>query len=413
MNLNLYIAKKIKGNKEGSGKLSTLSNSIACASVAISIVVMFMAIAISDGFKKEIRDTSVGFSGEVLLVAPGQSITNDLYPISGTPSYLDKVKGLKGVKSVDGVAYKAGMLKTDESVQGLFFKGVDSTYSLEFYQKYLIEGRLPDFSGKRISNEILISERLADLMNYKCGDEIVAYFLGSNVRVRKFTITGLFSVQLEELDKTISIVDIRHTRRLNGWKEDDVSSIEILLEHNSDTRRVVTDIERVILENPAEDDSVVVSNIRHIYPNIFDWLDLLNLNVLIILVLMIVVAGFNMISGLLIILFEKTSMIGILKALGMRTKDICKVFIYRGGFIVVRGMVIGNVIAILLAILQGVFHIVKLDPSNYFVSHVPIYVDVIKIGLLNIISFGVMILIMTIPSLFIAKIEPDKTIKMD
>lgn len=403
MNLNLYIAKKIK---------TSSSNTIACASVAISILVMFMAMVISDGFKREIKETSVGFSGEVFLLSPGQDITNQLYPISGRPSYIDKIHSLKGIESVNDVAYTSGMLKSDESVQGIMFKGVDSTYSLDFFEKYLVEGTLPDFSGKSASNQILISERLASLMNYKCGDKITAYFVGESVRVRRFTISGLYNVRLDEMDKTLAIVDIRQTRRLNGWESDQVSNIEIKLAAGANADKICSEIEEIILDRPWDDDSVIASQIRYIYPHIFDWLDLLNMNVLIILILMIVVAGFNMISGLLIILFEKTSMIGLLKALGMKTRDICRVFIYRGSFIVIKGMVIGNVFAIILSILQGVFHIIPLDPANYFVDHVPVYVNVPKIVILNVASFALMILIMIIPSFFIARVQPEKTIKV-
>lgn len=403
MNLNLYIAKKIK---------TSSSNTIACASVAISILVMFMAMVISDGFKREIKETSVGFSGEVFLLSPGQDITNQLYPISGRPSYIDKIHSLKGIESVNDVAYTSGMLKSDESVQGIMFKGVDSTYSLDFFGKYLVEGTLPDFSGKSASNQILISERLASLMNYKYGDKITAYFVGESVRVRRFTISGLYNVRLDEMDKTLAIVDIRQTRRLNGWESDQVSNIEIKLAAGANADKICREIEEIILDRPWDDDSVIASQIRYIYPHIFDWLDLLNMNVLIILILMIVVAGFNMISGLLIILFEKTSMIGLLKALGMKTRDICRVFIYRGSFIVIKGMVIGNVIAIILSILQGVFHIIPLDPANYFVDHVPVYVNVPKIVILNVASFALMILIMIIPSFFIARVQPEKTIKV-
>lgn len=411
MNLNLFIAKKIKGKSGEKGKLSSSSNTIACASVAISILVMFMAMVISDGFKREIKEISAGYSGEVFLVAPGQDITNQIYPISGRPSYIDKVKEVKGIKSVNEVAYSAGMLKGDESVQGILFKGVDSTYSLDFFSKYMVEGELPDFSTRNPSGQILISRRLANLMNYKCGDRINAYFVGESVRVRRFTISGLYDVQLDQMDKTMALVDIRHTRRINGWDNDQVSNIEISLKKGGDPRRVCTEIERIILERPADDDSVIVSQIRYIYPHIFDWLDLLNMNVLIVLILMMVVAGFNMISGLLIILFEKTSMIGLLKALGMRTREICKVFIYRGSFIVIKGMVIGNVIAIIIALLQWRWHLIPLDPSNYFVDHIPVYVNVSKIILLNVCSFGLMLLIMVVPTLFIARVQPDKTIK--
>lgn len=413
MNLNLYIAKKIKGKSGEKGKLSPLSNIIACASVAISILVMFIAIAISDGFKREIKDIISGFSAEVVLYPPGAGVTNELYKLSGKPSYLDELQNMKGVESVSGVVYKSGMLRSEESVQGVFFKGVDSTYNLRFYEKNLVEGRLPDFSTRRASNDILISKRLANLMEYKCGDEIFAYFVDEGVRVRKFTVCGLYDVRLEDMDKTMTIVDIRQTRGLNRWKPDMVSSMEVTLVPGADPGRVVGNIDQLLMKEPQKDDSVIVNNIRNLYPHIFDWLDLLDLNVLIILTLMIVVAGFNMISGLLIILFEKISMIGLLKALGMKTKDICKVFIYRGAFIVLKGMAIGNLIAIIVAILQGSLHIIPLDPANYFVDHVPIFVNVWKMVILNMASFALILLVMIVPTLFIARVQPDKTIKMN
>ena len=267
MNLNLFIAKKIKGKSGEKGKLSSSSNTIACISVAISILVMFIAMVISDGFKREIRETSVGFSGEVFIIAPGQDITNHLYPISGRPSYIDKVKGGKGIESVNEVAYAAGMLKSDESVQGILFKGVDSTYNLKFFEKYLVEGELPNFSTRSASTEILISKRLANLMKYNCGDKITAYFVGQSVRVRKFTISGLYDIQLDQMDKTLALVDIRQTRRLNGWEADQVSNIEMSLVEGADTRKVCNELERIILERPWDDDSVVISQIRYIYPS--------------------------------------------------------------------------------------------------------------------------------------------------
>lgn len=414
MNLNLFIAKKIGGRGNGEKKLSSLSNTIACFSVAISILVMFVAICISDGFKKDIKETAVGFSGEILFTAPGQDITNDTYPINSNLSFIPDIQNIKGVKAVNPVAYKPGMVKTDENVQGVIFKGVDSTYSLSFFEKYLNEGNLPDFSTKNVSNDILISKRLADMMGYKVGDPLVAYFIGDNVRVRKFTITGFFSIQLEEIDKTLTLIDIRHTQRLNGWNEEEVSCIEVSLDHKADLEKIEGRIDEIVMEKTTDDDSsIVVKNISNIYPYIFDWLELLNLNVLVILILMIVVASFNMSSGLLIILFEKISMIGLLKALGMKTRDICKVFIIRGSFIILKGMAIGNVIAVILCVLQGAFKIFSLNPANYFVDHIPVYVNVPVILLLNAASFVLMMLIMIIPSLFISRVQPDRTMKMD
>ncbi len=409
MNLNLFLAKKI-GGKSG----------IACFSIAISMIVMIIAIAISDGFKKEIGEKAVGFSGEILFTVPGQEITNDKYPLNYDFSYLEDIKAIKQVKSFDPVVYCPGMFKTDENVQGILFKGVDSLYQLDFFAAHIVEGSLPDFSSKGVSNEILVSRRLGDMLGYKVGDKVVAYFIGENVRARSFVISGMYSIQLEDLDERLVVCDIRHTRRLNGWNEHQASCVEVSLggsgTANSTKRRenVLNQIFQIIDQKDTPDDqSVVVKEISDVYSHLFDWLALLDLNVLVVLILMIVVAGFNMISGLLIILFEKISMIGLLKSLGMKTRDICAIFIYRGGMIVLKGMVIGNIIAFSLALIQKYGKIITLNPENYFVSEVPISIEPVTMIVLNICSFVLMMLIMIIPSMFISKVSPDKTIKVN
>jgi lipoprotein-releasing system permease protein len=413
MNLNLFIAKKITGKGETKRQVSSLSNKIATISVIISIVVMFIAIAVTDGFKKEISEKAMGFSGEIVFTTLGQDVLNDQYPIDGNLSYLSLVKKLGGVKDLEWVAYKAGMLKTENNVQGIFFKGVDSLYDFSFYERHLVDGSIPNFKGTTISNEIIISQRLANLLGYEVGDDMLAYFVGEKVRVRKFKVAALYSAQLEEVDMTLAVVDIRHVQRLNEWKSNEYSACEIYLENHRDRSKIIGDIDIIVMDNSSDSDSpIAVKGIDDLYPNLFDWLEILNLNVLVILILMIVVAGFNMISGLLIILFERISMIGLLKAMGMTNRSICSIFIYRGSFIILRGMILGNIVAILLCAIQGYFHIFKLDPANYFVSYIPIHIDIPSILLLNIVSFILMMIILILPSLFIAKIQPDKTIKI-
>lgn len=403
MNLNLFIARKIGGN-----------GNIACFSVAISILVVFLAIAISEGFKKEIGDRAVGFSGEILFTAPAQDITNDLYPINKNLSYLPELSMVSGLETISPVAYKPGMLKTDENAQGVLCKGVDSLYSLDFFARQLVEGRLPDFSTKRISNEILISKRLADMMSYAVGDDLVAYFIDDAVRVRKFKITGFYSIQLEDIDKTLTLVDIRHVQRLNGWNSNEVSGFELRLSKGADRDEVLSATGIIAMNAISDDDSaLIVKDVGDVYPHLFDWLDLIDLNVLIMLVLMIVVAGFNMISGLLILLFKKVSMIGLLKALGMKDRDIAAVFISRGGIIVLKGMAIGNIIAVILCFLQWQFRIISLDPANYFVQYIPIHISLGMVLLLNLVSLLIMLLIMIIPSFFIAKFSPSKALKIN
>ncbi len=409
MDLNLFIAKKIGGN-----------SAIACFSIAISITIMFVAIAISDGFKREIGQKAVGFSGEIVLTAPGQDITNDLYPIESALSYISDIKSIEQVKSVSGVAYKPGMAKTDESVHGLLFKGVDSTYSLDFFAQHLVSGALPDFSEKGYSNQILISQRLSEMLGYKVGDKLLAYFIDDNVRVRRFEICGLYSIQLENMDQRLALIDIRHIRKLNGWGDTQSSCVEIALGgdgtsvNNARRNEVASIIDNIVAQKSSDEDTpVVVKQISDVYGHLFDWLSLLDLNVLVVLILMVVVASFNMISGLLIILFKKISMIGLLKALGMRTKEICKVFIYRGGLIVLKGMAIGNICAMVICLVQKYFKVITLDPNNYFVNYIPIQISITTIILLNVAAFILMMLVLIVPVMFISKVSPDRTIKVN
>ena len=414
MNLNLFIAKKIKGKG-----LSSASNTIALVSVAISIAVIIIAVAISDGFRKEIGKRAVGFSGEILMTAPGMEYTNDIYPMDAGFSYMQDIRDLPEVESVSETAYKPGMVKSGSEVHGMVFKGVDSTYSLDFFADYLTEGRLPSFSGRRISDEVLVSVRFATMMGYGVGDRMDVYFVGEQVRVRRLTITGLYDIRLEDMDEMLAVADIRQIRRLNGWTGHESSCVEIALKGDgtaSDPElrsRVASRIGDIIMEKDCpEDDSVVVTTIYSVYPSLFDWLALLDLNVLVVMVLMIAVAGFNMVSGLLIILFEKISMIGLLKSLGMRTSSICRIFLYRGGAIVLKGVLWGNAVALLLLAVQKLFRPLSLNPVNYFVDFVPVDLDPVKIIVTDVASFIVLMLIMTIPSLFISKVSPDRTIKV-
>ncbi|HIZ84919.1 MAG TPA: ABC transporter permease [Candidatus Coprenecus stercoravium] len=415
MNLNLFIAKKIRGRG-----LSSTGNIIACVSVAISIGVIIAAVAISGGFRKEIGKRAAGFTGEILMTAPGADYMTDVYPLRADLSYLSAIRSLPEVKSVSEAAYRPGMIKSGKDVYGLMFKGVDSAYSMEFFADYLTEGVLPDFSGPRMSGQVLISNRLASLLGLEVGDRMTVYFVGDQVRARRLEISGLYDVQLEDIDERMALVDIRQIRRLNGWLGHESSCLEIALEGGggkvSDKRRdaVYNEIGEIIMtQDKPSDDAVVLRKISEIYPGLFDWLALLDLNVLVVMALMMAVAGFNMISGLLIILFERISMIGLLKSLGMRTSSICKIFIYRGGAIVLKGMLWGNVVSIVLLSVQKWLKPLTLNPVNYFVNFVPVDLNLLHIMAVDVAAFALMLLIMTVPSLFISRVSPDKTLKVN
>ena len=367
---------------------------------------------------------------------------NDVYPLQADLSYLPEIEKIPEIRSVSETAYKPGMVKSDKDVHGVMFKGVDSTYSLDFFADFLTEGTLPDFSGRRMSDQVLISKRLATMLGLSTGDRMTVYFIGEQVRARRLTVTGLYDIQLENLDEKdekLAVMDIRQIRRLNGWEDHESSCLEIALGGDggkaADRRRieVYDEIGEIIMDRDITADApvvvrrideiypglfdwlaapVAVRRIDEIYPGLFDWLALLDLNVLVVMALMMAVAGFNMISGLLIILFERISMIGLLKSLGMRTSNICKVFIYRGGAIVLKGMLWGNAAAVVLLAVQKWLKPFTLNPVNYFVNFVPVELNPLHIITVDIAAFVLMLIIMIIPSLFIARVSPARTIKV-
>ena len=423
MNLNVLIAHRIGKKAAGKGKLSKISNIIASVSVGLSIAIMIIAIAIACGFRSEIWEKASGFSGDITIQSPGVDITNHQYPIYPL-SYTKELASLPFVESIQRVSYRPGTIKTQDHIPGVLFKGIGSDYNLKFYKKHLIEGELPDYTPKQDStgrvlppsNQIVISKRLAQMLNFKCGDKATAYFIDEDVTLRRFTICGIFDAQLDELDKALVLADERHISRLNKWKEGELSGYEITVKDKfrNRTAKCLDAIDEAIYKHSTEDDpSIVPSSLDERYYILFDWLHLLDLNVVIILALMIAVAGFNMISGLLIILFERISQIGLFKALGMRTNDIIKIFLYRAASIVLAGLVPGNLAAIAFCMLEKHFKFISLDPTSYFVNHVPVKIDAITIILLNVTAFVLIMLIMLIPCRMISKISPSKSLKVE
>ena len=410
MSAERFIASKLA---KGGERWSRTSNTIAWISVALSVAIMIVAIAVVAGFKQEIRSRVTGFMGSVLLVQPGQAPMNELYPFSEQLSYRERVLAEPGVTAFDGVAWRSGLIKTEENIDGLYFKGVDSLYDLAFFRGCLVDGELPDYHG-RISNDILLSRPTAQKLGFSVGDDVVAYFIGEEVKVRKFRLCGLYEAGLEEIDTRMALADRRHIQRLNGWEKDEVSSVEIRLKPGASIERMADRIEEVIFESATEEDtSLFVTHVKKLYGHLFDWLALLDFNVLMVLALMVVVAGFNMISALLIILFEKISAIGLLKALGMTSREVGKVFLLRAGRLVAKGMLWGNVVGISVCLVQKYTKLIQLDPHNYFVNAVPIDLSIGQLLLLNVYAAILLMLLISIATRFIARISPDRTMRVE
>ena len=410
MRASRFIASKLS---DGDGRLSRTSNTIAWVSVCLSIAIMIIAIAVVAGFKSEIRARATGFMGSVMLVQPGQSPINELYPFSEKLSYREKLAATPGITGVSGVAWRSGLIKTDENIDGLYFKGVDSLYDFSFFTNCLVDGQLPDYHG-RISNDVLLSRTTATKLGFHVGDDVVVYFIGDEVKVRKFRLCGLYDAGLEEIDTKMAVADRRHVQRLNGWQPDEVSSIEIRIGENASIEAMNDRVEEVIFTSMQEDDrALFVTNVKKLYGHLFDWLSLLDFNVLMILLLMVAVAGFNMISAILIILFEKISTIGLLKSLGMTSKEVSHVFLLRAGALVGKGMLWGNILGIGLCLIQKFTRIIKLDPANYFVSAVPIRLSVGEILLLNLVAAILIMAIISLSSRFISRVSPDRTMRVE
>lgn len=412
-----FIAERIERRGQNPGEdgnsLSGTSRNIASISVALSILIMIVAISVTLGFRKAIRAKATGFMGSLVMVVPGQGPMNEQYPFNGNLSYLGAIDSLEGVTSVCPVAVRSGMVKSDNGIAGLYFKGVDSLYDFSFYAESLVAGDIPSFSG-RVGSDALISERLASQMGLGVGDKMVSYFVGDELKVRSFRICGLFDARLEDVDKSFALIDIRQVRRISSWSADDVSAIEIRIAPDAGFDRMKSAVEEIEYSRSTEqDDALFVLSVKTICSNLFDWLSLLDLNVVMILLLMTVVASFNMISAVLIILFRRISMIGILKSLGMPDGKITGVFLLKSSGIVVKGILAGNAVAVALCLVQKYFNPIKLDPANYFVSSVPISLNAGWVIVVDILAFALIMAALSLCSIFVAKVSPDRTMRVD
>lgn len=375
---------------------------------------MIIAIAVVTGFKKEISEKTIGFGSHIQLINYDSNRSYETKPISKNQDCIPKIKAIKGIRHVQVFALKPGIIRTDTDIQGVVLKGIGTDFDWSFFKKSLVEGNIFELSDTSTTNNTLISKSLARLLKLKVGDKFDMYFVQEPPRVRRFTISGIYDTKMGEFDKTFILVDIRHIRKLNDWKNDQISGFEILVDdfdRIEDLALQVDDISGFVF---FEDGSKLkVQSIIEKYPTIFDWLGLQDINAVILIVIMILVAGINMISGLLIIILERIKMIGILKAMGAANPLVRRIFLIQSGFIVLRGLFFGNLIGLAICIVQKEFGIIKLDEASYYLSTVPIYLNAIHILLLNIGTFLVTIAMLVVPSMVISRISPEKTIRFD
>lgn len=422
MNLPFYIARHIYAASDGVGKTSKPAVRIALLGIAIGVAVMVITVSVVTGFKHTIRDKVVGFGGHIVISNyMTLRTTNQSLPVNADDSLVSAVKGIGGVRHVQRYSQKQGVLKTDKDFLGVMFRGVGEDFDTTFMSGNMVEGSMPRLSGKRNTQQLLLSKYMADKLRLSCGDKVYAYFLcDEDVRVRRFTVAGIYKTNLTKYDETICFADLYTVSKLNGWtykpeeEQTNVTGIEVLV-NNFDSLDMADDvvIDRINKTQDADGNPLTSATVKEMNPQIFSWLDLLNMNVWIILLLMVCVAGFTMISGLLIIILERTAMIGLLKTLGARSGLIRRTFRWLAVFIVLKGMAIGNVLGIGICLIQQHTGLIRLDAQTYYVSEVPVEINWAAIVMLNMATLIICTAALVLPSYCASVVMPAQSMRVE
>jgi len=411
LNYEYFLAKRIIGNKSYKSSVSAPIIKIGIAAIAISIIVMLIAIATGIGLERKIRDKAVAFNGHISISNFDSNESEGAQvPISINQDFYPEFTTVAGVSHIQAVANKFGIIRTNTDFEGLFLKGVGSDYDWRYFKDFLVEGRLPVYTQK-YSSEVLISTYLADRLGFVVGDSFQMYFMKSDSSkapsIMKYSIVGVFNSGFEELDKTYIIGDINHVQRLNRWSKDLIGNFEVFISNYNDLDRLGNE---VYAQTPSTLNTLTV---KQKYATIFEWIPIFTTNIYIILAIMIFVGAINMITALLVLILERTQMIGILKALGSSNVSIRKLFLYNASYLIFCGLFWGNLIGLGVLFLQKQFQFLTLDPSVYYVTVAPVYLDWTYVVLLNVMTFVLCILMLLIPSFIISKISPIKAIKFN
>jgi lipoprotein-releasing system permease protein len=414
LNTEFFIARRLILDKSSKKTISRSILSIAVFGVGLSLAVMIVAVSVVTGFKNEIQNKVIGFGSHIQILNFDSNISYETQPIEKDQKFLTKLRSEPYILNIQSFATKAGIIRTRTDIQGVVLKGIGSDFNWNFFQNYLTEGDIFIVNDSIRTNKVLISKYIASLLKLHVGDEFIMYFVQDPPRMRRFMVSGIYETSLEEFDRVFVLADISHIQRLNDWTDNQISGFELSVNHFSRLEELTYQIMNIIGFGFEENGSrLKVVNIRDKYPQIFDWLNLQDVNVLIILLLMIVVAGFNMVSGLLILILDRTSMIGILKALGTQNLSIRKIFLYQSGYLIIKGLLWGNLIGLTLCLIQKEFGIMKLDQSSYYLTTVPINLNLLHLLALNIGTCLVIMIILIIPSLIIGRISPVKVIRFN
>ena len=411
MNLEYFIAKRLLTAKGHKSSISAPIIKIAVAAIALGMIMMLVSVATGIGLQQKIREKVAAFNGHITIATYEDNQSQvSVSPVSLHQNFYPKFQSVSGIAHVQAVASKAGIIRTPKAFEGIVYKGVGRDYQWKNLQEYLVQGKLPDVAHG-LTNQVIISEFLANRLYLKVGDSFTTFFMKDDgvslPNLRVFKVVGIYNSGFQEFDATYVIGDIRHLQRINKWRPDEVGSFEVFV---SDFTQIKTKGEEVYAQTSSTLDS---QTIIEKYYYIFEWLDLFDFNILVILVVMIVVATINMVVALLVLILERTQMIGILKALGASNWSVRKIFLYNAFHLILRGLLWGNGIGIGLLLLQQQFGIIHLNPENYYVNEAPVYINWMYMAALNIGTVVVCLLVLLIPSYIITKISPIKAIRFD
>ncbi|MBZ4037167.1 FtsX-like permease family protein [Flavobacterium sp. 17A] len=411
MNLEYFIAKRLITAKDYKSSISAPIIKIAISAIAIGIIMMIVSVATGIGLQKKIRDKVSAFNGQIIISNYDNNNSEiTIVPISKKQEFYPNFKSVPEVSHIQAIATKSGIIRTENAFEGIVFKGVGADYDWNNIKEYIVEGKLPDFS-KSLNEDVIISRFLADRLNLKIGDQFNTFFIkeeqGKMPNSRRFKIAGIFNSGFQDFDATYIIGDIRHIQRINKWSNDQIGAFEVFVKDFDEIKSVGNKVYEKTSSNL--DTNTIIEK----YSYIFDWLQLFDFNIVVILAVMILVATINMIVALLVLILERTQMIGILKSMGANNWSVRKIFLYNAFYLILRGLFWGNLIGITLLLIQQQFGIVQLNPENYYVNKAPVYLNWIYILLLNLLTVSVCFLVLLIPSYIITKISPVKAIRFD
>lgn len=411
MNLEYFIARRLVSAKNHKSSISAPIIKIAVIAIAIGVIMMIIAIATGVGLQDKIREKVSAFNGHIIISNYDDNRSEvSVSPIPIKQDFYPEFKSVPGVSHIQAVASKAGIIRTEETVEGVIFKGVGKEYKWDNLKEYIVSGRIPDLQNN-LNNEVILSQYLADRLKLKVGDKFNTFFMkedaNSMPNMRVFELVGIFNSGFQEFDATYLIGDIRHIQRINKWRNGEVGSFEVFI---NDFGKLSETGDEVYKNIPSTLDS---RTIEQKYSNIFEWLTLFDFNIALIIIIMVIVGTINMVVALLVLILERTQMIGMLKALGANNWSVRKIFLYNAGYLIIKGLLWGNGISLALLLIQKHFEVIKLPPESYYVTVAPVTIDVPAILLVNLGTILVCLTLLLVPSYIITKISPVKALRFD